>query len=163
LQPTDDVDAYFAQFTYCILGRPLRGALYPVRAVLFRKELCRYVPDGHTQLLRVNGRTACLNGRILHDDRKPLERWFASQLRYSALEARHLTETPASKLNRADRIRRKIVMAPALVFFHTLLGKGLILDGWPGWFYVFQRALAEILLSLQLMEDKLKTENGNRK
>ena len=99
-----DMDAYFARFTYCIHGRPLRGALYPARAVLFRKDRCRYVPDGHTQLLRVAGRTASLNGRIFHDDRKPLERWFMSQLRYSALEARHLTETPASKLNQADRI-----------------------------------------------------------
>jgi len=43
------------------------------------------------------------------------------------------------------------------VFFYTLIGKGLILDGWPGWFYVFQRTFAEILLSLRLMEEKLKT------
>jgi hypothetical protein len=36
-----------------------------------------------------------------------------------------------------------------------LLGKGLIFDGWPGWFYVFQRTYAELLLSLRLLEAKL--------
>ena len=152
MPPPSNVEAFFTRFTYCIHGRPLRGALYPPRAVLFRKGRCRYVPDGHTQLLRVPGQTAWLNGRIFHDDRKPLDRWFASQLRYSALEARHLADTPPSKLNRADRIRRKLILAPALVFFHTLLVKGLIFDGWPGWFYVFQRTLSEILLSLKLIE-----------
>lgn len=63
---------------------------------------------------------------------------------------------PSSPLSLADRIRRKIVFAPWLVFFYTLLGKGLILDGWPGWFDVWQRTYAEALLSLRLIEEKLK-------
>ena len=37
--------------------------------------------------------------------------------------------------------------------FHTLIGKGLILDGWPGWYYVLQRTLAEMVLSLRLIEN----------
>ena len=86
-QAAGDVDAYFARFTYCIHGRPLRGTLYPPHAVLFRKDRCRYEPDGHTQVLRVAGKSAWLRGRIFHDDRKSLDRWFASQVRYSELEA----------------------------------------------------------------------------
>jgi hypothetical protein len=43
-----------------------------------------------------------------------------------------------------------------LVFLYTLLGKGLILDGWPDGFYVFQRTLAEMILSLRLIEHKWK-------
>jgi hypothetical protein len=39
------------------------------------------------------------------------------------------------------------------VFFYTLLGKGLILDGWRGCYYVLQRTLAEIVLSLYLIEE----------
>jgi hypothetical protein len=42
-----------------------------------------------------------------------------------------------------------------LVFIHTLFTKGLIFDGWPGWLYVIQRALAEFLLSLRLLEAKV--------
>ena len=61
-----------------------------------------------------------------------------------------------SDLSWPDRVRQWIIVAPALVFFYTLLGKGLILDGWPGWFYVFQRTVAEMILSLRLIEEKLK-------
>jgi hypothetical protein len=100
-----------------------------------------------------------LAGRIDHDDRKPLDRWFGEQIKYTRQEAKFLLATPDVELKWADRIRRKIILAPALVFFYTLLVKGLILDGWPGWFYVFQRTLAEIILSLRLIEEKLKTKD----
>lgn len=56
----DSVAAYFARFEYQIFGRPLRGTLYPPRAVLFRRSACSYQQDGHTQILRVSGRTAML-------------------------------------------------------------------------------------------------------
>jgi len=148
--------AYFARFIYCLSGRRLRGTLYPPRAVLFRRELCRYEPDGHTQLLKISGKTDSLSAPILHDDRKPLDRWLQEQSRYARIEAEHLLKTSAAQLNLADRLRRKIVIAPFLVFFYTLIFKGLILDGWPGFHYVLQRTVAEVLLSLKLIEEKLK-------
>jgi hypothetical protein len=92
---------------------------------------------------------------IDHDDRKSLSHWLWSQDRYARLEAAKLLETAAAQLRLQDRLRRKIVLAPALVFFYALFGKGLILDGWPGWYYAFQRTLAEIILSLRLLEAKL--------
>ena len=155
--PANDCAAYYANFQYHIQGRPLRGTLYPPRAVLFRKDRCRYMQDGHTQKLSVNGATGWLRGHIYHDDRKPLGRWLWAQDCYATLEAKHLLETPPSGLNRRDRIRRCIVFAPPLVLFYTLLGQRLILDGWPGWYYVFQRTLAEMILSLRLMEEKWKS------
>lgn len=160
-QPGETVSAAFARFRYCIFGRPLRGTLYPPRAVLFRKDRCRYVQDGHTQQLQINGATTFLNSVIDHDDRKPFSHWLWAQDRYATLEAAKLAGTPAAELSWPDKLRRKIILAPGLVFFYTLLGKGLILDGWPGWYYVFQRTLAEIILSLKLMERKFKPESGN--
>jgi glycosyltransferase involved in cell wall biosynthesis len=156
LEPRSDVVAYFAKFKYCVSGRPLRGALYPPRAVLFQERCCRYEQDGHTQRLRVDGGVAWLRGFINHDDRKSLDRWLHEQNRYAEIEARHLQETPLDQLCFPDRTRRMVVLAPLLVFFYTLLGKGLILDGWPGWYYVFQRTLAEMILSLRLIEQKWK-------
>jgi glycosyltransferase involved in cell wall biosynthesis len=155
--PDEKTSAGFARFRYCIFGRPLRGTLYPPRAVLFRKDRCRYVQDGHTQRLQINGQTAVLDSVIDHDDRKPFSHWLWAQDRYALLEAAKLAGTSSDKMNLQDRLRRKILFAPALVFFYTLLGKGLILDGWPGWYYVFQRTLAEIILSLRLLEKKLKS------
>ena len=46
---------FFAPFEYVILGRKLRGSLYPPRQVLFRKELAAFEQDGHTQRVRVLG------------------------------------------------------------------------------------------------------------
>jgi glycosyltransferase involved in cell wall biosynthesis len=149
-----ETTAYFAHFQYCISGRPLRGTLYPPRAVLFRKSCCRYEQDGHTQTLKTKGVTGWLRGRIFHDDRKSITHWLAAQDRYARLEVEKLFSTDRAKLSLQDRIRRQIIPAPFLVLFYTLFAKGLILDGWPGWYYAFQRTLAEIILSLRLIEAK---------
>jgi glycosyltransferase involved in cell wall biosynthesis len=155
LKPTPEVGGYRAAFTYCIHGRPLRASLYPPRTVLYRKDRARYRNEGHGHRVQIDGPVLPLCGVIHHDDRKPLERWLKEQLRYSAYEARHLMQTPVAELNLADRIRRRIVPAPVLVFIHTLFAKGLIFGGWPGWLYVTQRTLAEFLLSLRLLEAKV--------
>ena len=156
LKPEAACDGYAARFVYCVGGQPLRSTLYPPRTVLYRKDKARYRNEGHGHRVEIPGAVGALKGRILHDDRKPLDRWFAEQLKYSAKEAHYLLDTPRGKLNRADRLRRKIIFAPFAVLFYTLILRGLILDGWAGWFYVLQRTLAEMLLSLRLLEEKLK-------
>lgn len=155
--PAADLAAYAASFRYCINGRPLRGTLYPARLALFRRAKCRYVQDGHTQLLRADGPTIMLRTRILHDDRKPLSHWLWSQDRYARLEAEKLTRTPSTELGLNDRIRKTILLGPPIVFLYTLFLRGVILDGWTGWHYALQRALAETLLSLRLLEAKWMT------
>ena len=154
--------AFSARFRYCIHGRPLRASLYPPRTVLYRKDQARYRDEGHGHRVQIDGPVGQLSGRIDHDDRKPLDRWFSEQLRYSARDAEHLLATPLADLSRPDRIRRKVIFAPPLVFLYTLFGKGLILDGWPGWYYVLQRTLAEVLLSMRLLEQKVKRRNSEK-
>lgn len=156
LRPEADVAAYYARFRYCVFGGKLRGTLYPSRAVLFRKSRCRYVQKGHTQVLEVEGRSETLQSRILHDDRKPLARWLASQQNYARLEAEKLLRASPRELSRADRLRRWIWPAAPTVFFYTLLCKGCLLDGWPGWYYVLQRTYFELLLSLELLDRRLR-------
>lgn len=155
LQPAGELAAYAMAFRYCIQGHPLRGTLYPPRLALFRRAKCRYVQDGHTQLLHAGGPTAALHTPVLHDDRKPLTHWVWSQDRYARLEAEKLTRTPAAALGLNDRIRKTIVLGPPVVLLYTLFVRGVIWDGWAGWFYAWQRALAETLLSLRLLEVKL--------
>jgi glycosyltransferase involved in cell wall biosynthesis len=149
---TPGIAGFYASFRYCVAGRPLRGSLYPPRIVLFRRDRARYEPDGHTQLLRVDGATGRLAGVIFHDDRKPLAAWLRAQQRYSLLEADKLTATPVETLGLADRIRRRKWLAPLLAPPYCLFAKGLILDGWRGLFYTFQRTYVELLLSLRLFE-----------
>lgn len=149
------VVGYRARFVYRIHGRALRGTLYPPRVILYRKDKAKYHNEGHGHRVAVAGAVASLVGVLYHDDRKPLARWFASQQRYAAEEARYLTEMPTPTLTRADRIRRMAWPVPLGILFYTLLGKGCILDGWPGWFYALQRLVAETLIALEIIERRL--------
>jgi len=156
--PADgQIDGYFARFKYCVFGKPLRGTILPPRQVLFRKDKVVYIDDGHTQLLQLVGKSAMLTGYIHHDDRKPLSRWLWAQDRYMVIEVKKLLETPMSDLSWGDRIRRQKILAPFVILLYCLILKGGILDGWHGWYYAFQRVLAEILLAIHLIEaEKIK-------
>ena len=161
LQPM--ADAYEAAFRYLVGGQSLRTSLYPPRAVLFRKDRCRYIQDGHTQILHVPGNRGNLSTRIDHDDRKPLSRWVVSQDRYAALEAQKLLSTPSHELRLQDRLRRTGWAAIPATLIYTLLIKRTLFDGWRGWFYALQRTFAEILLALRLIEARFTRLPGPRK
>ncbi len=146
------VNSYFLPFKYCIFGKPLRGTILPPRQALFKKSCSTYIDDGHTQLLESQGNPEYLLNHILHDDRKPLSRWLWAQHRYMVLEAKKLKETPIQELSLGDKIRKQKLLAPFVILFYCLIFKGGIFDGWIGWYYAFQRMLAEVVLSVQLIQ-----------
>jgi glycosyltransferase involved in cell wall biosynthesis len=146
---------YRAGFRYCVYGRPLRSCLYPPRTVLYRRAGARYEDDGHGHRVVVPGPVGELKSVIDHDDCKPLARWLASQRKYAEQEAEKLLAQTGA-LPVADRIRKRIWLAPGLVFFYTLFWKRAALDGWPGFFYVLQRTYFELLLSLELLDRRLR-------
>ncbi len=148
----DDVGGYRVAFDYCIDGRRLRGSLYPELPVLFRRDRVSFVQDGHTERAKVTGTIGRLLGRFEHDDRKGLDRWLSSQFHYQRREAEKLLSTPWEQLPWADRIRRTRVLGPPLVLLYCLFGRGLILDGWPGWQYALQRTTADMILSMLLIQ-----------
>jgi glycosyltransferase involved in cell wall biosynthesis len=152
LQPDSAIDGYKARFIYCINGQRLRSGIYPPVTVLFRKAKGTYTVDGHAHRVVIDGQVGELGSAILHDDRKPLNRWFEAQKRYSELEARKLLTTDSKMLNWKDRIRKWRVVAPPAMFFYCMIVRGGILDGWAGFYYAFQRTYAELLLSLRLLE-----------
>jgi hypothetical protein len=130
-------------------------SLYPAKPVLLRRGRARFVQDGHTERMVVGGAVGTLQNRLLHDDRKSLERWLQSQARYQQAEAEKLTARPWSELRWVDRLRRTRVLGPPVVGVHCLLFKGLMLDGMPGLFYAGQRIAAEMILSLYLLRRDL--------
>lgn len=157
LEPGAITTAYRSGFIYAIYGKNLRGSLYPPRIVLFRKDQCTFEKDGHTQVLRVQGGIEDLRHRIIHDDRKPLTRWLISQDKYAMLEAEKLSVPHGRGLAIQDRIRRTLVLGPPAVLVYTLIIRGTLFDGVHGWFYAFQRMLAETILSLRLLERRIST------
>lgn len=154
LNPDPSTAGYLASFVYCIDGKPLRGAAYPPVAVLYRRSRGRYEQDGHTQRICLNGEIRQLDAPVLHDDRKSLTHWLASQSRYMALEAEKLSDRDAT-IGMVDHVRRWIVFAPPAMFFYCYVLRGGILDGRAGLFYALQRAVSEGILSLFLVRRML--------
>jgi glycosyltransferase involved in cell wall biosynthesis len=158
LDPPPDVAGYSAEFRYCIFGHPLGSTIYPARTVLYRRGLAKYRDEGHGHRVAIDGKVVRLSGKIDHDDRKPFSYWLQSQDHYATTEARHLLESPTDELSFPDRLRRKIFLAAPAMFFFLLFGRGLIFDGWRGWFYVCQRTIAELFLSIRLLIKREKLE-----
>lgn len=148
----EDLCAVLTPFCYHVYGKPLSGSLLPARFNLIRPHGGRYVNDGHAHRFIPQGRTVAMKHPILHDDRKPLERWLAAQNRYLAQETKKLLESPDIQLSQADRLRKLHIVAPIVVPLICLLWHRALLDGWRGWFYAFQRMYVETLLSLMLWE-----------
>jgi len=155
LQPQSQTLGYRAAFTYCINGRQLRSGIYPPVTVLYRRQAGNYIQDGHTHKLVLDGRVENLCARLLHDDRKSLSRWFEAQSRYTKLEALKLQNTDKAELGWRDRIRRWRIVAPPAMLFYCLVVRLGVLDGLAGLYYACQRALAELMLSLYLLEGDL--------
>ncbi len=159
LQPTPEIEGYRANFIYCVGGERIRSGVYPPVTVLYRRENTSYAQDGHTHRLVINGQVESLRARILHDDRKPLGRWMEAQSRYTKLEADKLLSARPESLTWTDRVRRWRLVAPAAVLFYCLIIRGGVLDGWAGFYYAFQRSLAELMLSLYLLDRDLRIAN----
>ena len=150
LRPEIDTAGYRANFIYCINGKRLRSGIYPPVTVLYRRDAASYVQDGHTQRVAVQGIVGDLRAPLMHDDRKSLRRWFRSQARYTELEAQKLLAADSAQLGLADRMRRWVVVVPPVMLVYCLVVRGGVLDGWQGFYYAFQRTVAELMLSVNL-------------
>ena len=155
VEPANDIKSYSASFIYCIHGQRLRSGVYPAVTVLYRRDSARYEQDGHTQRIRVEGKVNDLHSPILHDDRKPLERWLTSQIRYSELEAEKLLRASSKSLSVTDRMRRWVIVAPLAMAFYCLIARAGVLDGWAGLQYAFERTVCELMLSLYLIRNRV--------
>jgi glycosyltransferase involved in cell wall biosynthesis len=151
----DDVSGYRARFRYCVYGKVIRCGVYPPVTVLFRRNGAKFVNDGHGHRVVLSGNVENLSSCVYHDDRKPLSRWLDSQKSYALREAEHLVHTNRATLRWQDRLRVMIGVAPPLMFLYVFFVRGGILDGWHGLYYALQRAYAELLLSIELLDRRL--------
>ena len=151
LEPPPEVRAYRASFVYAVNGKPLRASLYPPRVVLLHREHARVWQDGHAHRVLVDGDVGELGTKIVHDDRKSFARFVARQKKYMRQEAEKLRAVDPRTLGLSGRVRKLIVVAPFAVLVHTLFVKGLILDGTAGLRYAWERFVAELILSRELL------------
>lgn len=136
-----------AGFEYRVNGRPLMGSVYPPKVVVFRTDRVHVSQPGHTQEIRVDGPTYTFAARLVHDDRKPLERFVTSQLAYTRLEAARLSTTTDSRWQ--DRLRRLGLM-PVIAGLAAYVRGGGPFNGRAARRYAYERVLFESLLALRL-------------
>ena len=108
---------------------------------------------GHTEAWDVKGPIATLSGRVTHDDWKPTAQWLSGQARYMQ---RELGSLHAGRGGLVRWLRLRPPLMPIVVFIYCLFGKGLIFSGRAGMFYALQRMVAEAVLSLMVLEAKLR-------
>jgi glycosyltransferase involved in cell wall biosynthesis len=157
LDPDAPVSAYRIRFDYAIFSEKLFSSLYPANTILLRKNKFRVWDKGHTEAWDVNGSIATLSGRVLHDDWKPTGQWVIGQTRYMQSELEWL-RVGRGGLVRWLRLRPPLM--PIVAFIYCLFGKGLIVSGRAGIFYALQRMVAEAILSLMVLEAKLRDRAG---
>jgi hypothetical protein len=145
------VRAFRASFRYAVGGKPLRASLYPPRVVLAETTHASFWQDGHTQRIAVEGEIGDLRSPIIHDDRKDFRAFVDRQKRYMKQEAEMLRTRDPRALTMAGRVRKLIVIAPFAVVVHALFVRGLILDGVAGLRYAWERFVAELILSRELL------------
>lgn len=141
-----------APFEFRILGSPLTGSIYPAQLRLFRRDQIQVSQQGHTQEFSLKAPIYRFRAPLIHDDRKPLERWVSSQLSYSAIEARRIAAGSAFRLR--DRFRQLGLMpliAGTLAYFRA----GGPLRGAAAIRYAYERAAYECLLAIRLMSSRL--------
>lgn len=154
LVPPPNVRAYRCAFRYAVNGRPLRASLYPARIVLLHREHAQVWQDGHAHRVLADGDVEDLRTKIIHDDRKSFARFIERQKKYMRQEAEKLRSADPRALSMAGRVRKLVVVAPFAVVLHTLFVKGLILDGMPGLRYTWERFIAELMLSRELLSSR---------
>jgi glycosyltransferase involved in cell wall biosynthesis len=157
LDPDAPISAYRIRFDYAIFSHKLFSSLYPANTILLRKAKFYVWDRGHTEAWDVNGPIATLGAPVVHDDWKPTGQWVIGQTRYMERELGWLRVGRAG-LVRWLRLRPPLM--PIVAFIYCLFGKGLIVSGRAGIFYALQRMVAESILSLMVLEAKLRDRAG---
>lgn len=134
-------------FQFRMGGVPLSGSLYPPDLRIFRKQNVRVQQVGHTQRFFAIGATYRFKNRLVHDDRKSVDRWVDSQVRYSLLEATYLKDQPNGGFRRS--MRRAGVM-PLLAGLYAYCRSGGPFKGQASLEYAYQRAVYEAILAMRL-------------
>src|SRR6185437_2365744 len=130
------------------LGRPLKGSLCRPQLRLFKSKCVEIGQIGHTQHFQVGGRLYRFKQPLIHDDRKPVDRWIKSQTAYPALECNRLSRTMPSSWK--DKLRAAGLM-PLLAGASAYVRAGGPWSGKPAYQYALERFTYESLLAMRML------------
>lgn len=144
-------------FQYRYYGHPLAGSLCPAQVRLFQRGAVSVAQLDHTQSFNVAGRVYSFRNSLIHDDRKPLERWVESQLRYQVLNEKTLWDHGYGPVK--GFLRKLGLMAP-IVGLLAYVKAGGPFYGAAAVRYAYERAVCEGLLAMRVMNTRLAREHN---
>jgi hypothetical protein len=145
-------------FKYQYHGKALSGSLCPPQLRLFKQTEVRVAQPDHTQRFSIAGDIYKFRSPLIHDDRKPVERWVASQLAYQLLNQKELSNGGRRRMR--DRLRHLGVMPP-IVGLLAYVRAGGPFRGAAAARYAYERTVAEGLLAIRLMDARLKARDSS--
>jgi glycosyltransferase involved in cell wall biosynthesis len=153
LDPEGDANAYRIGFDYAVFSKTLLATLYPANTILLKVGRFAVRDEGHTEAWTIDGSVIALKSRAVHDDWKSMSEWLPRQAGYMQRELEKLQQR---RTGLRDWLRMRPPLMPIIVFFYCLFGKGLIFNGKAGLLYTLQRTIAETMLSLLIVERKIR-------
>jgi len=139
-------------FKYCVGGHPLPNSLYPAQIRLFERNKIEVLQVGHGHNFQITGPIYQFKSALIHDDRKPIDRWLFSQLSYSAIEAERIKIGVHPRWH--DKLRQFGLMPPVIALLAYVRAGGPF-GGIAAVRYAYERALYECLLAIRLTSARL--------
>jgi hypothetical protein len=78
------------------------------------------------------------------------------QWRYALEEAELIERGPWTTFSLSSRARKLLFVAALAAFVLAYFWRGGVRDGWPGLIYASERAIAELLITVALVERRFK-------
>jgi glycosyltransferase involved in cell wall biosynthesis len=155
-----DFDGAVLRFEYGYYGHHLLGSLCPPQLRLFRRSRVKITQPHHSQEFSVAGRLYKFQSTLIHDDQKSIERWLSSQFAYQSLIEKILMNGGRKRIR--DLLRLSGIMPP-LIGALAYVKAGGPLRGAAAARYAYERSVAEGVLTIMLMDSRLKKNGADLK
>jgi hypothetical protein len=143
-------------FEYIVKNKKI-NSIYPPVNYFFNKKIFKFKNEGHSVFINLKNKKKAIKqyyfkNKILHNDKKPIDRFYYSQLPYAKQQLNFILKK--KNIRFIDKIRLRFVFTPLLVFIYTYIFKLTFISSKRGLFYAYQKLLYETVFQLNLLERK---------
>jgi glycosyltransferase involved in cell wall biosynthesis len=144
---------------YRYYGHSLAGSICPPQIRIFRRDAVKVTQLNHGHKFETAGAVYRFRNRLIHDDRKSLERWVESQLRY---QKENEAELRNGHRGRARDYARRMGLMPPIIGVIAYLRAGGPFKGAAAARYAYERMTTESILAVRLMDARLRKAEGSK-
>jgi len=144
---------------YRYYGRSLAGSICRPQIRIVRRDAVKVTQLNHGHKFAVAGTVHRFRNKLIHDDRKSLERWIESQLRY---QKENEAELRNGHRGRARDYARRLGLMPPIIGVLAYLRAGGPFKGAAAARYAYERMTTESILAVRLMDAKLRKAESSK-